>query len=287
MTSYRWFCEKSVPGKREGNIKHCFLIKRKVFEGKTKFQKVLIFDNPIYGRVFFLDGILQLSQRDEFIYSEMMTHPVLFFHPRPERILIIGGGDGGVLREVLKHPVKRIDLVEIDKEIIEISKRHLKFCCQKAFSEKRVKIYNLPGYDFVKKSEKGFYDVVIVDCTNFSEKSSLPLFQTKFYKNCFSTLKKDGILLTLGSSFLDLGFIRKISGRIKKVFPYQFLVRFCMPSYHCGEYCFIAGSKINPRKIDFREIGRKFKKLERRHKFRYYSPEIHKASLVLPKVWKI
>lgn len=288
MPTYKWFCEKLVPGKRADNIRHCFLIKKLIFQKKTKFQKVLIFENPIYGRVFCLDDIVQLTKKDEFIYSEMMAHPVLFSHKKPERILIIGGGDGGVLREVLKHPVKKVNLVEIDKEIIEISKKYLKFCSEKAFLDKRVKIYNLPGEEFVKNSSKDFYDVILVDCTNFSKEISFPLFGIKFYKDCFSILKSDGILITLGASFLDLKFIKEILRRIKRSFPFWTIYRFCMPSYHCGEYCFIGGSKkVNLKEIDYKKIEKRFKMLQKRHKFKYYSPKIHFTSQVLPKVWQI
>jgi len=288
MPTSKWFCERAVPGKRKGNVLHCFLIKKLIFQGKTKFQKVLIFDNPVYGRIFCLDDIIQLTEIDEFIYHEMISHPVLFSHPKAENVLVIGGGDGGAVREVLRHPVKRVDLVEIDSKIIEISKKYLKFCSQEAFSDRRVKIYNLPGEKFIAESPKDFYDIIIIDCTNFSEKTSLSLFKVKFYKDCFSALKKEGILITLGASFLDLKFVKEILKRIKKVFPFWTIYKFCMPSYHCGEYCFIAGSKkINLENVDFKEIERRFKKLQKKSKFKYYSPKVHFASQILPEIWQI
>ncbi len=290
MPTSKWFWEKEIPGKRTGNVKHGFLIKKLIFQGKTKFQKVLIFDNPLYGRVFCVDDIVQFSESDEFIYHEMISHPILFSHPQPENILIIGGGDGGALREVIKHPVKKIDLVEIDKEIIEISKKYLGFVSQGSFSDKRVKIHYLPGEEFVKKC-KDFYDVVIVDCTNFSfEKNiSSSLFSVRFYQNVKKILKKEGMIISLGASFLDFeNFIKKIFKRIKKVFPYVTLFKFCISSYHCGEYCFIAGSKkIDLRKVDFKKIEKRYEKIKKKHKFQYYCPKIHFACQVLPKIWEI
>lgn len=288
----KWFCEKDIPGTRLGKIKHCFLIGKLVFKGKTPFQKVLIFDNPLYGRILCLDDIVQFSEIDEFIYHEMMTHSVLFSHPKPESILIIGGGDGGVLREVLKHPVKRVDLVEIDKEIIKVSKKYLSFVCQGSFSDQRLKIHNLAGQDFVKKNvkkNKEKYDLAIVDCTNFGSKEiSFPLYSARFYKDVAACLGKDGIMIALGASFLDFdSFIKKIYPKVKRFFPYISVFRFCMPSYHCGEYSFLAGSKrIDLEKLDFRDMERRFKKLSRQHSFRYYSPQIHKASMALAKIWK-
>ncbi len=289
ISNRRWFCEETVPGARHRKIRHCFLIDKLVFKGKTPYQDILIFDNSIYGRVLVLDGIVQLSERDEFIYHEMISHPVLLSHPKPENILIIGGGDGGVLREVLKHPVKKVDLVEIDKKVIEISKKYLKFICKNSFSDKRAKIYNLPGEKFIKKN-KNFYDIVIIDCTNFGEGGlSNLLYSIKFYKDIFFTLKKEGIMITLGASFFDFeNFIKKIFKRLKKVFPSVAIFRFCMPSYHCGEYSFIAGSKkINLEKVDFGKVEKRFNKIAKKHKFLYYSPKIHQSSIVLPKIWQI
>lgn len=281
----KWFSEKEVPGKRFRKIKHSFFIKKLIYKGKTPFQKVLIFDNPVYGRVFCLDDIVQLSQSDEFIYHEMMTHPVLFSHPNPENILIIGGGDGGVLREILKHPVKKVGLAEIDKKIIEISKKYLKFVCQNSFSDKRVEILNLAGEKLIK-THKGAFDIILIDCTNPEpEGFSVPLYSATFYQNIFNALRRDGMVITLGASFLDFNFINTIYKRLGRFFPSVAIYRFCMPSYHCGEYSFIAASKkINLHKIDFRKIKERIRL--GKYKFRHYSPEIHRSSTILPPVYQ-
>ena len=284
----KWFCEESVPGKRSGKVKHCFLIEKTVFNGKTPFQEVLIFDNSLYGRIFCLENIVQFSQIDEFIYHEMIVHPILFSHRKPENILIIGGGDGGVLREVLKHPINKADLVEIDKKVIEISKKHLRFICQDSFSAKRVKVFNLPGQDFVKKN-KNLYDILIIDCTNPAPGSgSFPLYSLNFYKNVFEALKEDGMMIVLGASFLDFKFVEKIVKKIGRVFPSTLIFKFCMPSYHCGEYCFVGASKkVNLAKVNFNKINQRFKKLQKKHRFQYYSPDIHRGSIILPEIWQV
>ena len=287
--SKKWFKEKNPLGKRAGNIQHSFLIEKILFEGKTKFQKVLIFNNPLYGKIFCLDNIVQFSEIDEFVYHEMISHPVLFSHPKPETILIIGGGDGGVLREVLKHPVKRVDFVELDKEIINISKKYLPFVCQSSFSDRRVNIYNLPGEKFIKEY-KNLYDIIIVDCTNPApEDISSSLYSLEFYKDVFLALKKDGMMITLGASFLDFeNFIKKYSQKLKKVFPHVTIFKFCMPSYHCGQYSFLAASKkVNFEKVDFKEVEKKFDEMAKNKKFSYYSPKIHQASLIMPRIWKL
>ncbi len=285
----RWFAENKVPGKRFEKIKHCFLMDKLVFRGKTAYQDVLIFDNPIYGRVFCLEGIVELSEKDEFIYHEMISHPVLFSHPNPKKILIIGGGDGGVLREVLKHPVDKVDLVEMDKEVIKISKKYLKFVCRNAFSDKRVNVFNCSGQNFIK-GKKNIYDVAIVDCTNFnSDGFSNSLYSDGFYRQLLKIIKSNGIMITLGFSFLDFDNLAKpIIKKIREFFPFVALFRFCMPSYHCGEYFFVGGSKkIDLKKANFSKISERFKKIQKKFGFKYYSPEIHKASLVLPEIWRL
>ncbi len=285
----KWFCEQIGLGKRAGKLNHCFFIDKLVLEEKTNFQEVLIFDNSVYGRVLCLDKIVQFSRLDEFIYHEMIAHPALFSHPKPKNVLIIGGGDGGVLREILKHSVKKVDLVEIDKSIIEISKKYLKFICKNSFSDKRVKIHNTRGEKFIK-DYIDYYDLVIIDCTNPEPDGlSSDLYSIEFYKQVFKILKRDGIVITLGASFLDFGnFIKNTFKRLNKVFPNTSIYRFTMPSYHCGEYSFIVGSKkINLENIDFKKIKNRFDKIAKKQEFKYYSPEIHKASMVMPKVWQI
>jgi spermidine synthase len=287
--SKKWFREKTPLGKRAGNIEHSFLIEKIIFKGRTKFQKVLIFNNPLYGKVFCLDDVVQFSESDEFIYHEMISHPLLFSHPKPENVLIIGGGDGGALREVLKHPVKRVDLIELDKEIINISKRYLPFVCQSSFSDSRVNVHNLPGEKFIKE-HRNFYDIIIVDCTNPApEDISSPLYSSKFYKEAFSALKRDGIMITLGASFLDFDdFIKKYFQKLKNIFPQVAIFKFCIPSYHCGQYSFLTASKkINLEKVNFKEIEKRFNQMAKNKKFNYYSPRIHQSSLTMPKIWKL
>ncbi len=284
----KWFCEISVPGKRAGAVKHCFLIENLVFKGRSPWQKFLIFDNPLYGRIFVLDGIVQLSEKDEFIDHEMIVHPILFSHPNPQNVLVIGGGDGGVLKEVLKHPINKIDLVELDEKVIDISKKYLPFLgAKKSFSNEKVRIFIEKGEEFIK-NYKNFYDIAIIDCTNFGEKGlSNSLYSLKFYKDLFSALTQKGIMITLGASFLDFqAIIKPILKRILSVFPNANLFKFTMPSYHCGEYCFIAASKkIDLQKIDFPQIEKRIR-LEG-HNFKYYSSEIHRTSIILPPLWKI
>lgn len=286
MPIYRkWFTEKPIPGKRRAGIKHIFKINKVIFRKKTPYHEILIFRNPIYKRIFVLNGILQATELDEFIYHETMAHSVLFSHPKPRSVLIIGGGDGGVLREVIKHPVKNIDLVEIDSEVIASAKKYLRFLHKGAFSDPRLNIVARDGCEFLN-SIKDKYDIMIIDSTNFGEKNSFPLFQVKFYRKAFDALTRNGIFITLGASELDFfQFVREIVVRMKKIFRKTFLIRTCIPSFNCGEYFFVIGSKtIDLSKV---KIEKRFKNFPHKETLRYFSPEIFKASFCLPPIYHL
>jgi len=283
MTKDYWFTEKTLPGEK-GDNKFSLKVKKKTFFLKSPYQKIEIFDTSFYGRMLVLDGIVQLTERDEFIYHEMMANLPLFSHPNPKKVLIIGGGDGGTLREVLKHPAEKIDLVEIDKKVIEISKKYLPFVSKGAFRDKRAKIFIEDGIKFVKKCKPNSFDVIIIDSTDPSGLSAL-LFSIKFYQNIYNILNKNGIMITQSGTFLEQLFqVKKIFNNLKNVFPYVKVYRACVPCYGTGEYSFTIASKINLEKINFQKIKKRYKKLKLKTK--YYSPEIHSASGILPKYLK-
>lgn len=278
-----WFLEKTLPGAKSDS-QLLIKVKKKVAAFKTPFQKGEVLDTLEYGRILVLDGILQLSEKDEFIYHEMMAHLALFSHPNPEKILIIGGGDGGVLREVLKHPVKKVFLAEIDKKIIEISQKYLSFVSKNAFKNKKVKIFFKDGQRFIKNYED-FFDVIIVDSTDPKD-FSLPLFSKKFYQDVFKALTKKGIMISQSGAFWGPFFyVKKIFKNLKKIFPFVKIHRAAIPAYGEVEYSLTLGSKLNLNKIDFSEIKKRYKKLNLKTK--YYSPEIHLASGILPKIYQI
>ncbi|MCD6403134.1 MAG: polyamine aminopropyltransferase [Candidatus Aenigmarchaeota archaeon] len=283
----KWFCEKDVPGKRKGNQKVMLRIEKVVFKGKTKYQKVFIFDNAMYGRILTLDGIIEFSEADEFIYHEMIVHPLMFSLKKPERILIIGGGDGGALREVLKHSVKKVDVVEMDPQIIEISKKYLKFVSKGSFKDERVEVFEGRGEEFLKECE-GVYDGIIVDSTGPNEYGR-PLLSKRFYSIASKALKKGGILSTLVSSFIDFNEIIKPTYRnAKKFFKYVTLMRVTIPSYNCGEYCFmLMSNSVNVEKPSIRMLERKFEKFNAKESLKFYTPKVHVASLILPPIWRI
>lgn len=278
-----WVFEKELPGIKN-DYKFGVKIKKKIFSGKSKYQKIEVFDTYRFGKILALDGIFQLSERDEFIYHEMISHLPLFCHPNPQKVLIIGGGDGGILREVLKHPIKKVYLVEIDERVVEVSQKYLPFISKGAFRDKRVKICIEDGKKFIKKY-RNFFDVIILDLTDPSGPSRL-LFTKRSYQSVYQSLKKGGIMVTQsGNWFYQFPEIKKVFKNLKKIFPFVKIHRVTIPIYQGAEFSLTLGSKkVNLDKIDLKKLKERYKKLNLKTK--YYSPEIHFASSVLPKYLK-
>jgi len=278
----KWFFEDFIPGEPETSI-WGFVIEKEIYSGKSKYQKIEVFETKEFGRILALDELVQLSTKHEFVYHEMLVHPTLFYHPNPKKVLIIGGGDGGVLREVVKYPVKEIFLVDIDKKVIEISKRHLPSVSRGAFNDRRLKIFNEDAINFVKRY-KNYFDLIIDDLTDPSG-PSLALWGIKFYKDIFKSLKEDGVA-SFQTAYLKERFAKKARKKIKKIFPFFKIHKAFIDCFPFDEHTFSFGSKkINFAKISFNQIKEKFKKLNLKTK--YYSPEIHFASSILPKYLKI
>jgi len=284
-----WFFETSFPG-----VRRCksdgFLIKKEIFKGKTKFQDIYIFESPGFGKMLALDGIIQLSQSDEFIYHEMIAHLPLFSHPDPKRLLVVGGGDGGVLREAIKHPLEELYLVDIDREVIGLAQKYLPFISKGAFSDKRVKLFFEDGRKFIQR-RKNYFDIIAVDSTDPVGPGKV-LFRSDFYKNVFEALAKNGIAIFQLGPFLDFNLIIKPTAKkLKNFFSYINTVRLAMPSYSCGcEYCFMLASKsVNPGKIGLAVLKQRLKKRlgSRAKALKYYTPQIHQASLAPPKMWQL
>ena len=256
------------------------VVEKEIYSGKSKFQKIEIFETKEFGRILALDGLVQLSTKYEFIYHEMLVQPAMFYCQNPEKVLIVGGGDGGALREVVKHKsVKEIFLIDLDKKVIEVSKKYLPSVSKGAFDNKRVKIFNEDALKFVK-NYKNYFDIIIDDLTD-PRGPSLALWTTRFYKDILKALKKNGVA-AFQTAYLKENFAKKARERIKKVFPYYKVHKAFVGCFPFDEHTFSFGSKkVNFDKVTFEEINKKFKKLN--IKTKYYSPEIHFSSAVLPK----
>lgn len=187
---------------------------------KTLFQEILVFDSPVFGKMMLIgqEGhfIVQFSMRDEKHYHETVAHPPLSLHPHPSRVLIIGGGDGGVLREVLKHPIEKVTIAELDPQAISISREHFPSLSNGAFDDPRVKIKSGDGRKFLEETNETF-DVVILDLTD-PEGPSKMLFTKEFYELLKSRMNKGGVLSTQTSSYFEPHVLGRVNAALSHVF---------------------------------------------------------------------
>ena len=249
-------------------------IDRTLYQGRSKYQEVAVVDSYEFGRMLVLDGIIQTSVRDEFIYHEMLAHVPLLTHPKPEKVLVIGGGDGGTVREVLKHPeVRRIHLVEIDETVVDVSRKYLPELAGK-LEDPRVEIHFADGIEYVKE-RKAAFDVILVDSSDPLGPAE-GLFTEAFYGDAAKALKKDGVMAIQSESpFYTPDLVKAIYQAMSRHFPSVHLYTASVPTYSTAPWGFMMASRRyleNP--------------VSRRSKpglgTRYYSPEIHKAAFALP-----
>ncbi len=243
---------------------------------KSDFQEIEILESKYFGKVLLIDGIIMLTEADEFCYHEMIAHIPLCVHPQAKKVLVIGGGDGGTVREILKHQeVKEIDVCEIDSAVIELSKKHLPNLAN-SFGDKRVKIYYQDGSKFIQEY-KNEYDVIIVDSSDPIGPAEV-LFKREFYEDMYLALKKEGIVVTQAESFFyNQEIIRSLFSFIKEIYPIAEYYYTMVPTYPSGVIGFtFCSKKYHPIKDFSLEKTLDLKNLK------YYNPEIHYSSFVLP-----
>ena len=246
----------------------------------TDFQDLVIFENPRFGRVLALDGIVQTTEGDEFAYHEMLAHVPILAHGRAKRVAIIGGGDGGALEEVLKHDVARAVMVELDPGVVALSRRFLPSICGKAFEDPRAEIIYADGTAFMKSTDE-IFDVIIVDSTD-PIGPSVALFEAPFYADCAARLSERGILVTQsGVTFMQEHEARDTHARMSGLFADAWLYLTQVPTYGAGFMTLGWGSRSpEPRRTPVEEIERRF--AASGIATRYYNPDIHVASFGLP-----
>jgi len=224
---------------------------------RSKFQEIIIAEVEEFGLSLILDGYIQSTQLDEFIYHESLVHPSMVLHPNPTKVLIIGGGEGATLREVLKHnTVNNAVMVDIDEDVVELSKKYLYPIHQGSFFDKRAKIVIEDGKKFIEESESGSFDVIILDLTDpYSSDIAKQLYTTDFYKKIYSVLTDEGVMVTqAGSSFFYRDVYMDVYQAVKSVFNYVLEYQVWIPSF--GYSCnFILGSKkYNPMMLKPEDI---------------------------------
>ncbi len=253
-----------------------------LFDSETEHQRLIIFENEDFGRVMMLDNIVQLTTKDEFVYHEMMAHVPLFAHGRAKKALIVGGGDGGVLREALRHPeLKQVTLCEIDRSVIDLCRTHFPEISAGAYDDPRARIVIADGTKFVAETPDRF-DVIMIDSTDPVGPGAV-LFTKEFYTDCARSLKSGGLLITQnGLPFLQAGELRQSVGYFRELFGDAYAYLATTPTYFGGPMSY--GWATDNKKL--RHHRRK--KIEHRYDkagafpTRFWRPDVHVAAFALP-----
>ena len=269
-----WFTERHTP-----NVNFSIKVDRQIYSGRSEFQRIDVFESDEFGRFLTLDGYMMLTEKDEFIYHEMITHVPMAVHPRVKNVLVIGGGDGGTVRELTKYrSIESIDLVEVDKQVVLLSKKYLPFLSSK-LKDKRVKVWFEEGLRYVR-GKKSEYDLIIIDSSDPYGPAE-GLFTREFYGTCFKALRDDGILINQHESPFYAAHqksVRDAHRHIAVEFPVSTVYQCHIPSYPSGHWLFgFASKKYHP-------IGNldeaRWNKL--RINTRYYNTALHRGAFALP-----
>lgn len=255
-------------------------IDRLLFDSETAHQRLRLFENATFGRVLTLDGAVQLTTGDEFIYHEMMAHVPILAHGAVRRVLVVGGGDGGMVREVLRHPgVEHVTLVEIDPAVIDFARRHLPEVSAGAFDDPRLHVAIADGADFVRGSPGG-YDVAIIDSTDPVGPGEV-LFTDSFYGHARACLAPGGILVTQnGVPFLQPGELRGTMRAFRALFRDATCYLACVPTYAGGPLA-IGWGTDGPARATPEETLRA-RAAAAGLSARAWTPEVHRAAFALP-----
>ncbi|MSP67561.1 MAG: polyamine aminopropyltransferase [Alphaproteobacteria bacterium] len=251
-----------------------------VHHSKSAFQEILVVETPRMGRVLILDGIVQTTEKDEFFYHEMLTHLPLFAHGAATRALIIGGGDGGILRECLKHGALRATMVEIDGEVVEVCRRLMPSLSAGAFADARAELIIADGIKYVLESRASF-DLIIVDSTDPAGPGAV-LFTEAFYRGCLDRLSPRGILVTQnGVPFYQRQELVDSVRFFRGLFPFSGFYRVAVPTYFGGDMALgwaCKGEDIT--RTDPALIRARFQAAK--IATQYYNPAIHQAAFAVP-----
>lgn len=250
-------------------------ITRTLHTEKSEFQDIAVIDTVEFGRMLTLDGLVMTTIRDEFVYHEMITHLALNTHANPKKVLVVGGGDGGAIREIIKHPaVEKATLVEIDGRVIEVSKQYLPEIAG-ALGDPKVEVLVDDGIKHLA-DKADTYDVICIDSTDPIGPAE-GLFAADFYRSVYRSLKEDGIMVAQTESpFFNAGLITRVNKDISEIFPITRLYLAAIPTYPSGLWSFTMGSKkYDPLEVDETKIPE--------YPTKYYSPRIHKSVFALPK----
>ena len=269
-----WFSEPHTP-----DVKLSIRVDKQLYSGQSEFQRIDVFESKEFGRFLTLDGFLMLTEKDEFIYHEMITHVPMAVHPNVKKALVIGAGDGGVIRELTRYSdIERIDMVEIDELVVEVCKKYLpRTACR--LEDERVSIYYEDGLRFIRSKENE-YDLIIVDSTDpFGPGEGL--FTKEFYGNCYKALREDGIMVNQHESPFyeaDATACKRAHKRIVESFPISRVYQVHIPTYPSGHWLFGFASKKYHPIHDLHGAAWKLLGIDTR----YYTPKLRQGSFYLP-----
>lgn len=252
-------------------------IKNVLYHARSRYQEIAILETEKLGRMLIIDGITMLTEWDEFAYHEMITHVPLLVHPKPAKVLIIGGGDGGTVREVLKHPeVEKVHICEIDEEVVKACRKYLPSLAS-SLDDPRVKILYEDGARFVAEQSET-YDIIIVDSTDPIGPGQI-LFHENFYKDMKKALSKQGIAVTQCESiFLHQHVIKGVFSFAQKLFPKLAYYYTLIPTYPSGVIGFFFCSLKRDPLQDIEQH-----RAERLKDLKYYTPHVHRSAFTLPR----
>ena len=272
-----WFTEQ-----HSRDVRFSVKVDRQLFCGQSEFQRIDVFESTELGRFLVLDGYIMITEKDEYIYHEMISHVPMAVNPSIENVLVIGAGDGGTVRELTRYPtIKHIDMAEIDREVVDVCREYLsKTACK--LDDPRVSIHYEDGLKFVR-TRQGIYDLIIVDSTDpFGPGEGL--FTKEFYGNCYNALNDRGILVNQHESVFYSEYaqsMKRAHKRLTELFPVADVYQAHIPTYPSGHWLFGFASKgFNPREIDglaWNALGIETK---------YYNPELHVGSFAIPNMVK-
>lgn len=269
-----WFSEKHTP-----DVSLSIRVDRQLVSLQSEFQRIDVFESPEFGRFLTLDGYMMLTEKDEFIYHEMIVHVPMAVHPHAKNVLVIGGGDGGAVRELCQYDsIEHIDLVEIDEKVVEVCREYLPFTAD-SLNDSRVNVFYEDGLKYIRDCSD-MYDLIIVDSTDpFGPGEGL--FAKEFYGGCSKALHEDGIMVNQHESPFykdDAVMVQRAHKRIVQSFPISRLYQAHIPSYPSGHWLFgFASKRCHPIK-DMR--ARQWKALG--IKTRYYNSHLHAGAFALP-----
>jgi spermidine synthase len=270
-----WAVEQLYPDYRQ-----CLAIGPMLYDSETAHQRIRVFENPRFGRVLTLDGVVQTTEGDEFIYHEMLAHVPILAHGAARRVLIIGGGDGGMAREALRHAaVEHITMVEIDAGVVEFSKKYLPSLSAGAFEDPRLDLVIADGADFVATTDRRF-DVAIVDSTDPIGPGEV-LFTETFYGRAQRCLDEGGILVTQnGVPFMQGSELAGTMRAFRALFTDAACYLASVPTYVGGPMAFGWGTDGKARATPVATLGARYEASG--IATRYYTPEVHAAAFALP-----